>query len=459
MEYNLLDRIIDEDNYGPSSAEWRLRGLSKAGQENLIHDVSRKLEKRAKNAGVNFSADEYEKKLLTMPETFQDATLYSAIKAPIKFNNRLFFDGKPSQYDSEKHRIEINSSFMNDSEKENSLFHESSHWFDHGNGRVAKVYGRIDNTPHKMRVSNLGENNVGGLLREEILDAKSMNGEPLPDYDYVGNAISDASDREYEVQKRMLDGADEGLREYMEPIINDWFKLHPSYARGNGSHGLSYKRGLQNFALMAGVRDKTAIENYPLSMESVAEIVPAFGYDGGEKMMRNYAPKVIESMDKSFSNHPGLKRFVPPSRKYADEEGLRLIQERDEKLAERRRRATERYNAKFLELPEDKRNYYESAAPGTTLWMRDPSFIDDESGGLYPIVKDDPENTFMGNKLRHRTNEYGTGCFYKNGSYDINLNHLSPEDAYRVPNEMELWLANHEKRNFDKRLEKRKKRK
>lgn len=35
MEYNLLDRIMDEDNYGNTSAEFLLRNLTKAGQSKL----------------------------------------------------------------------------------------------------------------------------------------------------------------------------------------------------------------------------------------------------------------------------------------------------------------------------------------------------------------------------------------------------------------------------------------
>ena len=51
MEYNLLDRIMDEDYYGPGSAEFLLRGMSPEGQKRFIKDVSKRIAGRISTGG------------------------------------------------------------------------------------------------------------------------------------------------------------------------------------------------------------------------------------------------------------------------------------------------------------------------------------------------------------------------------------------------------------------------
>ena len=51
-----------------------------------------------------------------------------------------------------------------------------------------------------------------------------------------------------------------------------------------------------------------------------------------------------------------------------------------------------------MALPEDKRNYYESAKPGDVLWMKDPSAPTDDN--MYYVIKGDPDVVFRGNKLQ-----------------------------------------------------------
>lgn len=95
MEYNLLDRIMDEDNYGNTSAEFLLRNLTKAGQSKLIKDIARKTAfKRELDTGKkNFLsakeyADELESRIRSMPENLQDSFLRTeGFNDNVMFNN------------------------------------------------------------------------------------------------------------------------------------------------------------------------------------------------------------------------------------------------------------------------------------------------------------------------------------------------------------------------------------
>ena len=97
MEYNLLDRLYDEENYGPNSAEFLLRGLSRKGQEKLIKDFARKT---AFNRAIESSkydfysaknyANELENRVRQMPENLQDAFLRTVgFNDNVNFNNDL----------------------------------------------------------------------------------------------------------------------------------------------------------------------------------------------------------------------------------------------------------------------------------------------------------------------------------------------------------------------------------
>ena len=87
MEYNLLDRIYDEDYYGPGSAEFLLRGMSPEGQKMFIKDLSKSLSRKLvpgaskeTRAERKKFAQELESSINRMPEELQDSWLISAGK-------------------------------------------------------------------------------------------------------------------------------------------------------------------------------------------------------------------------------------------------------------------------------------------------------------------------------------------------------------------------------------------
>lgn len=95
MQYNLLDRLYDEENYGPNSAEFLLRGLSRKGQEKLIKDFSRKaaFNREIESSKYDFSsarnyASELENRVRQMPENLQDSFLRTVgYNENVNFNN------------------------------------------------------------------------------------------------------------------------------------------------------------------------------------------------------------------------------------------------------------------------------------------------------------------------------------------------------------------------------------
>ena len=193
----------------------------------------------------------------------------------------------------------------------------------------------------------------------------------------------------------------------------------------------------------------------PIALEGPSNIYEILGEEGGAEWMRQNMPKTYAKMEKMAKEDIRKGKFVPTSEKYADELGMSLLKERKEKALARKQKVLDRYRAEFMKLPEDKRNYYESAKPGDVLWFKSPDFPEGENH--YSLIKGDPRYVFRGGKLqRVRSDlENHKGRFAKR-TYYTDLNELAPD--FVPTDDFDISNSAHESKKVLERLERAKKR-
>lgn len=511
MEYNLLDRIVDEDNYGPDAGEFLLRGMSRAGQEQFIHDLSQKIGRKAKRNRIDFDAAELEQRIKRMPEDAQDAWLRSANSAKIKFENGLL---EASHYNPEKNTITMVDGIARHNTSPSVMVHEVGHHVaSNVNGRTKrrfvgkdsdgnKVYMRTDasvlndyGNEYGRSVNQLfvpvandfnGKTYLDGKASlekaKEVVDANFPSSNAL-DKDYMAHYLMDPfelgqmsegffveGDGGHPVHKKYGHGVGYGSdkKRISENLYeSEDFSGDPSlYKRYQKNAIERHKRkdfsmpeNERNFFSEAMRKRDNAVRNAAQSIEGFPTTYEFITEPEGLDVVKNRMTPAYNKFMDIVSKDRRVGRFVPPSRKYADEEGLRLIEERERKLAERRARRKNSYDERFMALPEDKRNYYDEANVGDVLWMRDPNINPGEDGNsnLYWIVKGDPSQTFQGDRLKSYGRRNPDGTFFR-PPFSIDLNHLSPTDANVKLDDILKEIIDDEANGVKKRIEKRNRR-
>lgn len=476
MEYNLLDRIMDEDYYGPGSAEFLLRGMSPEGQKKFIKDVSKRIAGRISTGSSRSEkllderviANDLEKAVNRLPEEMQDSWLISASKPKTVFlDDGIGALGNVSDYNPEKNRVNIRRNWSRDPKQ--SVLHEVGHHADYNMSKKRPLDGKMVRVPAGMF------NGLGGDIREEALDeviypnkAKILDKTAYPlDERFI---TLNADLQEYLKKKRPVGKTDTEVA--IGSSMMDWFGL------GNNSdigHGDAYRNQKQVYGLMlktgdSNMRPWDVMRNFspeeakelikfsfdaPITLEGPSNIYEILGEEGGAEWMRQNMPKTYAKMEKMAKEDIRKGKFVPPSEKYADELGMSLLKERKEKAIARKQKVLDRYRAEFMKLPEDKRNYYESAKPGDVLWFKSPDFPEGENH--YSLIKGDPRYVFRGGKLqRVRSDlENHNGRFEKR-SYYTDLNELAPD--FVPTDKFDIEFPQHESKKVLEALERSRKR-
>ena len=424
MAVTILDRV-NEDYEGLNEPEYLLRGLSRAGQDKLIQDQAKRFARKAKGSGIGrFNAESYAKSISNLPENVQDAIVYAGEKAPIRFIGGIDGMTTASQYDMGTNKVGVSDGFANNLNE--SLLHELSHWVDHNHKRKrVPVRNLMDNDVSLMHESKAAKDNFGKLLNDELLKANIVRGKEIEPF-YIGNVLAAPGMLGQDIAEALTDDMGDDAKQYAENVLPDMVSLrNDSRPLEYGSHGAAYKRKLQNAYALSGETNEDVLANVPLSIEGVAEYVPFMGFDGGAERLRDVTPKSYGYVDNAFGMFPLKNNYVPRNEKYANAEGLRLIAERNARLEQNRQKALDRYNAKFMLLPQDKQNYYNNANEGDVLWLRDPSFkSDDPEDGVYWAIKG--RDKFRGDRLRIENGRNANGQFHNNSFGTIDLNQLEP---------------------------------
>lgn len=480
MEYNLLDRIMDEDYYGPGSAEFLLRGMSPEGQKRFIKDLSKKIASRISASGRPLERKSYAKDLErmvnNMPEELQDSWLISASRPKTIYLDHDFEHfTKPSVYEPSTNHVRIRDNVQGD--LVDAVLHEVGHHADYNMSHKRPKDGK------KVRMSAAAFNDLGSDIRDELL------GEKTDSYmEYItGKEKFDGEDADiFDPKQQLIDNVDEyvystvpsesnpDLKQKIGARITDWHSLNQRFPFEIG-HGNVYRtrkrhEGLENLAGDSYImpwQDRSRfdadrleevdrfVKQYPIAIEGPSNIYEILGYEGGAEWLRKNSPKTYAKMEKLAKEDIRKGKFVPPSEKYADELGMSLLKERKEKALARKQKVLDRYRAEFMTLPEDKRAYYENAKPGDILWFKLPDFPEGEN--QYSIIKGDPRYVFRGNKLQRVRSGYdgNTGRFSKGKSY-TDLNNLAP--GFVPSNEFDIEQAEYESRKVLEALERSNKR-
>lgn len=477
MEYNLLDRIMDEDYYGPGSAEFLLRGMSPEGQKKFIKDVSKRIAGRISTGGSRGEkllderviANNLEKAVNRMPEEMQDSWLISASKPKTVYldtGNGVF--GNSSDFNPESNKVTIRRNLSRD--PKSSVLHEVGHHADYNMSKKRPLDRKLVRVPAGMF------NGLGGDIREEALDeviypnkAKILDKKAYPLDERFRTLNTDL--QEYLKEKRPVGKTDTEVA--VGSSMMDWFGL------GNNSdigHGDAYRNQKQVYGIMLKtgnsymrpwdvMRDFSPEEaeeikkfslDAPIALEGPSNIYEILGEEGGAEWMRQNMPKTYAKMEKLAKEDIRKGKFVPPSEKYADELGMSLLKERKEKALARKQKVLDHYKAEFMTLPEDKRSYYENAKPGDVLWFKEPSMPEGEN--QYYLIKGDPRYVFRGNKLQRVRSEYADGNKgrFSKGSVYTDLNTLAPDF---VPTEkFDIEFSKHDSKKVLEALERRNKR-
>lgn len=476
MEYNLLDRIMDEDYYGPGSAEFLLRGMSPEGQKKFIKDVSKRIARRISTGSSRSEkllderviANDLEKAVNRLPEEMQDSRLISASKPKTVFlDDGIGVFGKTSDFNPEENRVTIRRSLSRD--PKSSVLHEVGHHADYNMSKKRPLDGKMVRVPASMF------NGLGGDIREEALDeviypnkSKILDKTAYPlDERFI---TLNADLQEYLKKKKPVGKTDTEVA--VGSAMMDWFGLgnetdigrDPAYRTGKQIYGLTLKTGnsemrpwdvMRNMPPPAAAKLMKFSLDAPIALEGPSNIYEILGEEGGAEWMRQNMPKAYAKMEKMAKEDIRKGKFVPPSEKYADELGMSLLKERKEKALARKQKVLDRYRAEFMKLPEDKRNYYESAKPGDVLWFKSPDFPEGENH--YSLIKGDPRYVFRGSKLqRVRSDlENHKGRFAKR-TYYTDLNELAPD--FVPTDDFDISNSAYESKKVLERLERAKKR-
>ena len=428
MEYNLLDRIMDEDYYGPGSAEFLLRGMSPEGQKRFIKDLSKSLSRKlVPGAGKETRAErkkfaqELESSINRMPEDLQDSWLISAGRpGTISLDNGFNAMFEASSYNPTSNKIVIKDN-VNDNRLKSAL-HEVAHHSDFNMAKKRPYDGK------KVRMSAAAFANLGDDIRNDVITGKTDN-----DYDLItGREKLEDDDAEmFDPRQQLLDNIYEftydtkankdyrsGLKEQVDRSLMDWHSLNEKLpfdiAHGNEYRERRQLEGLRQYMgdprvypfevagdARRGIKDaEKAIEfskQYPIAVEGPSNIYEILGTEGGAEWMRDNMKDSYAKMERLAKEDIRKLRYVPRSEKYADELGLELIAKNRERAAKRKQTLLDRYRADFMTLPEEKRNYYENAKPGDVLWLKSPEF--EEGLNQYYVIKGDPHYEARGSKL------------------------------------------------------------
>lgn len=479
----VLDRLADGYE-GLHPAEFRLRGMSEAGQRLFASDVAKRIARRAKRKSVDIDPNILEQKIMNMPEDVRDSWLISADGSRIKMDDNFF---EPSNFSSQTNEITIRPRILGNDE--NSVIHEVFHHSDNNMKRRKRKFvgknGKGEKILAKAKESELGKfgKTIEEFLQKSVPIEQFKN--PVGPY-YDGNAVFNFVEN---FVKDKFPGANEKERLDIVADFMDMYEMSPFFPGFSGEdgmykkfgHGKSYRdshlrmsRNLydaedfaddeykkldkENFKLstlgLENPNRKKLLDMWnelsekanmsavysPLSSEGFAEIGEIVSYPDGMRFFESDdARPVLDNFVKLFRNDKRKQRFVPPDERYADEEGLRLIEERNRKKAERRARAEDRYRASFMGLPDDKRAYYENANPGDPLFIRDPSIPDSRAF----FVKGDPRVLFRGDKMI-QFNRNPNGTFWRR-PMEYDLNQLSPEDVNVPMDDFERELYEYER--------------
>ena len=425
MEYNLLDRIMDEDYYGPGSAEFLLRGMSPEGQKKFIKDVSRKLSRKLSGSGFSKSdrkqlAENIEKSINMMPEELQDSWLISAgsPRTKIFLDESVSAMEKPSNYSPETNSIIITDRIGGD--RKSSIIHEVGHHADFNMSPKAVVDGKKINKSASAfagLADDIRKDVINGRTDEwidHITGKEKFSGEDADVFD-PKQQLYDNIDN-FVVNETSVDRGS-NLSDQVERSIADWHSLNNHFPFFVG-HGNVYRKGAQRSGLAYRVGNTTDMpwdvlrdypkeeaekiakfsEDYPVAVEGPSNFYEIVGTEGGTGWTVNNMPNTYGKMEALAKADIRKPKFIPPHERYADELGIELLKKRKLSAEKRRKSLLDRYNAAFMALPEDKRNYYESAKPGDVLWMKDPSAPTDDN--MYYVIKGDPDVVFRGNKLQ-----------------------------------------------------------
>ncbi len=486
MEYNLLDRIMDEDYYGPGGAEFLLRGMSQEGQKRFIKDLSKSLSRKLvpgaskeTRAERKKFAQEMESSINRMPEELQDSWLISAGKpGTISLDNGFNAMFEASSYNPTSNKIVIKDN-VNDNRLKSAL-HEVAHHSDFNMAKKRPYDGK------KVRMSAAAFANLGDDIRNDVITGKTDNY-----YDLItGRKKTEGEDAEiFDPQQQLLDNIYEftydtnagkdyrsGLKEQVDRSLMDWHSLNErlpfDIAHGNAYRNRRQLEGLRQYMddprvypfevlgdARRGIKDAEKViefsKQYPIAVEGPSNIYEILGTEGGAEWMRENMKDSYAKIERLAKEDIRKKRYVPRSEKYADELGLSLLKERKEKAMARKQKILDCYRADFMALPEDKRAYYENAKPGDILWFKASDFPEGEN--QYWLIKDDPRYFFRGNKMQRVRSRFGEtdGRFTKKGSY-VDLNELAPDF---VPTEkFYIEHPQYESKNVLEMLERRRKR-
>ena len=486
MEYNLLDRIYDEDNYGNNSAEFLLRGMSPEGQKRFIKDLSKSLAKKivpgagsATKAERRKFAEELESSINRMPEELQDSWLISAGKPrTVYFDNSVENFNQGSGYYPETNKIVIRPTYNRPVE---SVIHEVGHHADFNLDPKTFVFEYEDGPAKKSLVSAAARSDIGRKVRNELINGnfdKKLETETdiLKGIEGVNRNIKDAI---------VLGKLNIPSKDYTVPLeteigasIGDWYSLgtdlnfdyvHPSAYR-KAKRAEAYKLFTDTPNLMeAGFAARRLpyekqqvlfrkVLDYPISIETPSNIYNIIG-KGGYDWLEKYAPETMQEMNSLASKDVRKKRYVPRHEKYADELGMELIAKNRERAAKRKQTLLDRYRVDFMTLPEEKRNYYENAKPGDVLWLKSPEF--EEGQNQYYVIKGDPHYEERGSKLYKVHDDIGLGSGkkgrFKKVLKPIDLNELAPD--FVPTDKFDVEFPQYESKNVLEMLERRRKRK
>jgi len=329
MNYNILDQIIDEDNYGPNSAEWRLRGLSAAGQEayarKLFHDVSNKASRKGYeghfgNGPFNEGVD-----LMTrynqMPEEAQDSFLLTLKENPIEFAEPGDFNQKISTARTGNGRYSLeNGKVYLDSQNDRTFFHELGH------STSQRMNPRFDKSKTWTNIANL----EGSPREVHWVHPKNYY---VPDFaaqNNFGKEITELSDkwiRPNDGSKSMRYALNSNLREDMDKRMRfrpsgfietvgssalDWGGLQPRYEGEGLSHSKAYKEYWQDEARNKWMLDEEKSSFAPLSMEGFAEMFEIVSEPGGKDWLIKNMPGTYKRFIEILKDDHRLKKFRPP---------------------------------------------------------------------------------------------------------------------------------------------------
>lgn len=483
MEYNLLDRIMDEDYYGPGSAEFLLRGMSPEGQKMFIKDLSKSLSRKlVPGAGKETRAErkkfaqELESSINRMPEELQDSWLISAsTPRTVYLDNGFKALLEPSQYTPGDNRVIIKDNVNLD--KLGSVIHELAHHADHNIGKK-RPYG-----DKKERISSAAFARLGDDIRSDVIEGKTDNlmefitgkeklvGEDADMFDPRQQLLDNVYEFSYETKAG--ENYKSELKDAVDKAVIDWHSLNERLPFDIG-HGNAYRNSKQfdgvrkyyndpgKFLIPAEDYEKVNpfVMQYPIAIEGPSNIYEILGTEGGAEWMRKNMPKSYAKMDSLARTDIRKKRFVPRNEKYADELGLELIAKNRERAAKRKQTILDRYRADFMTLPEEKRNYYENAKPGDVLWLKSPEF--EEGLNQYYVIKGDPHYEAMGSKLYKvhddspLTSDKNKRGRFKKVLKPIDLNELAPD--FVPTDKFDIEFPQHESKKVLEALERRNKR-